>query len=72
MDGVDRTDTDWRSLCEQASKEKDPEKLMELVRKLNQALEEHRRRGNGAYETHPPARQSSSDATWTMLVIEGS
>ena len=40
MDGFDRSDADWRELCEQASKEKDPEKLMELVRKLNQKLEE--------------------------------
>jgi spore coat protein CotH len=31
---------DWHVLCELASKEKDPEKLMELVKKLNQALDE--------------------------------
>jgi hypothetical protein len=31
---------DWRVLCEQASKEKDPEKLIDLVVKINQALEE--------------------------------
>jgi len=31
---------DWRSLCELASKEKDPKKLMELVSKISRALEE--------------------------------
>jgi hypothetical protein len=31
---------DWRVLCELASKEKDPEKLIDLVAKINQALEE--------------------------------
>jgi hypothetical protein len=29
---------DWRVLCELASKEKDPEKLIDLVVKINQAL----------------------------------
>ena len=29
----------WRELCEQIMKEGDPEKLMELVEQLNQALE---------------------------------
>jgi hypothetical protein len=31
---------DWRVLCELASKEKDPETLIDLVVRLNQALEE--------------------------------
>lgn len=31
---------DWRALCELASKEHDPAKLIELVRKLNQALDQ--------------------------------
>ena len=31
---------DWRSLCEQASKENDPQKLMELITRINRALEE--------------------------------
>ena len=35
---------DWRDLCEQASKEQDPEKLIEIVQRLNEALEERRRR----------------------------
>jgi hypothetical protein len=35
---------DWRVLCELASKERDPAKLLELVRRLNQALDETFRR----------------------------
>jgi hypothetical protein len=30
----------WRILCELASKEKDPEKLIDLITKINRALEE--------------------------------
>jgi len=37
---------DWRSLCEQASKESDPQRLLELITKINRALEEsHQRNG---------------------------
>lgn len=32
-------ENNWRTLCEQIMKESDPEKLMELVEQLNQALE---------------------------------
>jgi hypothetical protein len=39
-----RNGVDWRDLCEQASKEQDPEKLIEVVQRLNEALEERRRR----------------------------
>ena len=31
---------DWRDLCEIASKEQDSEKLLDLITKINQALEE--------------------------------
>jgi hypothetical protein len=31
---------DWRILCELASKEKDPKKMIDLRTKINQALEE--------------------------------
>ena len=34
------TSDDWRVLCELASKEKDPEKLIDLILQINQALEE--------------------------------
>lgn len=30
---------DWLSLCEQASQECDPQKLLELITKINRALE---------------------------------
>jgi hypothetical protein len=36
---------DWRSLCERASQESDPQKLMELITKINRALEESHERG---------------------------
>ncbi|PYX30718.1 MAG: hypothetical protein DMG77_08930 [Acidobacteria bacterium] len=44
MDNSTRNDVDWRVLCEQASKEEDPERLIELVQRLNEALEERQRR----------------------------
>jgi len=31
---------DWLVLCELASKEKDPKKLLDLITKINQALQE--------------------------------
>ena len=34
---------DWRELSEAASREKDPQRLMELIRALNQALERRER-----------------------------
>jgi hypothetical protein len=43
MDNSPRNDVDWRVLCEQASKEQDPERLIELVQRLNEALEERQR-----------------------------
>ena len=30
---------DWRVLCELASREQDPARLMELIKRLNQALD---------------------------------
>lgn len=40
----------WRELCEAAAKEHDPEKLRELVRKINDALAPHSRRGMVQHE----------------------
>jgi hypothetical protein len=34
----------WRELCEQAAVEQDPGKLLELVREINDLLEEKRAR----------------------------
>ena len=39
MKNVNGSD-DWRVLCELASKEMDPKKLLDLITKINQALEE--------------------------------
>ncbi len=39
MKDTNRSD-DWRVLCELASKEKDPEKLIDLIVQINNALEE--------------------------------
>jgi hypothetical protein len=35
---------DWRSLCEQAAKKSDPQRLLELIAKINRALEESHQR----------------------------
>jgi len=37
-----RRSQDWRALCELASRELDPEKLIDLVTKINKALEDAR------------------------------
>lgn len=44
---------DWRVLCELAAKEKDPEKLFDLIAKINQALEESRRQPRHQEESSP-------------------
>jgi hypothetical protein len=45
---------DWLVLCELASKEKDPKKLLDLITKINQALEEfhHKRRSPLSANAH--------------------
>jgi hypothetical protein len=48
---------EWMRLCEMASKEQDPEKLMELVRQITRLLEER--------ETAIKARTSNSDKAKT-------
>ncbi len=44
----------WQELCEQAANEQDPQKLHELVREINQLLEEKQARLKG------PASKSDS------------
>jgi len=34
------TGNEWRKLCEQATAEQDPEKLLEIVQEINDMLEE--------------------------------
>ena len=43
----------WRELCEQASKEQDPKKLIALIKEINDILEakQHRLEGAPAKET---------------------
>jgi len=43
---------DWRVLCELATKEKDPEKLIDLIMKINQALEDSRRKRHDPVDAH--------------------
>ena len=41
---IDRSRTeDWRLLCEQASKESDPQRLLDLLTRINRALEKSHR-----------------------------
>jgi hypothetical protein len=42
-----RRSEDWRALCELASRELDPEKLIDLITKINQALEECQQKTRG-------------------------
>ena len=41
---IGRNKEHWRELCEQASIEQDPEKLLNLVREINRLLEEKQAR----------------------------
>ena len=36
----ERAGNDWRAICAMVSKEKDPARLLELVKRLNQVLDE--------------------------------
>lgn len=38
----------WMQLCERAATEQDPEKLMELIKQINDLLEEKERRLKGS------------------------
>lgn len=38
----------WQILCEQAANEQDPQKLLELVREINQLLDDKQKRLNAA------------------------
>ena len=46
----------WRKLCEAAAKEQDSDRLLELVRQINQMLQEKERRLQGKAK-----RQDSTD-----------
>lgn len=40
----------WMHLCEQAAVEQDPDKLMDLIKQINQLLEEKERRLKSAFK----------------------
>lgn len=46
---------DWRELSKAASREQDPEKLMELVEQLNKVLEERENNLRRQLDRQPPA-----------------
>ena len=43
---------DWRVLCELASKERDPKKLLDLITKINQAMDESRQKRRDPVDAH--------------------
>ena len=47
----------WMHLCEQAAVEQDPDKLMDLIKQINQLLEEKERRLKG--DSTGPDRDTS-------------
>jgi hypothetical protein len=46
----------WLELCEKASNEQDPEKLMLLIREINDLLEEKEKRLRGAFKPTPSSQ----------------
>ena len=62
------TSDDWRVLCELASKEKDPDKLIDLIMQINQALEESHQKsryhGNANGYSYSVAPQLSQPAEY--------
>ena len=53
----DETRDRWMLLCDQASTEQDPEKLLALVQEINQLLEEKRSRISALNEREPRAEK---------------
>jgi hypothetical protein len=47
-----KQDEEWRLLAEEAAQEKDPNKLMEIIRALTRALDEKEKRKSGPYSDH--------------------
>jgi hypothetical protein len=39
---------EWKNLCEQAAVEQDPEKLLELIQRINNLLDDKKKRRTGA------------------------
>ncbi|MGH9529824.1 MAG: hypothetical protein ACRD2S_07900 [Terriglobales bacterium] len=62
---------DWRELSEAASREQDPQKLLELVEELDKALEQHekemREKNRGSNE-HARDKESNLHPTLPVTV----
>jgi len=62
---------DWRTLCEAAAKEHDPDKFLALIIRLNQALDERDRRlSGGAGDNNNPMPRSSAAAMLPRTTAE--
>ncbi|GEM_PF-6936423 len=57
----------WRELCEAAAKEHDPEKLRDLVRRINDALTPKTRNRIMQYEDAMSPREKEREASMTSL-----
>lgn len=66
-----KTPRDWRELCRKASEEMDPDKLMDLVVEINQALDEHIKKRKGIAEnvTDTERKSESRQSEVTFLKI---
>ena len=51
----------WKQLCEQASKEQDPIKLMELIAEINRLLEAKEKRLKANSSSDPPVNTSNEN-----------
>jgi hypothetical protein len=50
---------DWKELSEAASREKDPQKLLELIEQLNKVLDQ---RAQDMQKHSPPSQETSADS----------
>jgi hypothetical protein len=57
----------WRELSEAAAREQDPEKLLQLVEELNQALEEEENQLKRQYSRHPESAPTSHHHSRPLL-----
>jgi hypothetical protein len=64
---LDLNDKSWRELCEAASQEHDPEKLLELIAALNNMLEQMAE-GERANRSRAVARKDSSGLRTISIV----
>jgi hypothetical protein len=65
---------DWRVPCELASNERNPEKLLDLIVKINQVLEEshHRTQRDQSAQKMPTARNTQNDLDFCSFPMQRS